>query len=186
MTSRLVIKVGGSLLSDPTTPDRLREFVDSYHDDQINLIVGGGELIDAIRRLDSVHRLDPRWVHWQCIEALRFTYELVKLWLPAATAIDTQARWKSHIEDLTQGVFLCAIDACYCDEDGDALPCDWTTTSDSIAALLAKKLSADEVILLKSCDVNHVTTVPQAASQGLVDAAFLGAIGSLRVRLARL
>ncbi len=68
-----VVKLGGSLLewSD------LRAAFFKWLDNQppaVNLIVtGGGETVEAVRRLDKVHTLDPSSVHWHCIDLMMTT-----------------------------------------------------------------------------------------------------------------
>jgi hypothetical protein len=67
--------------------------------------------------------------------------------------------------------------------DEHPLPHTWAATSDSIAARLARLVSARELVLLKSCD-------PPAAGAGVsgyVDACFHQAsVGIAQVRLANL
>jgi 5-(aminomethyl)-3-furanmethanol phosphate kinase len=73
-----------------------------------------------------------------------------------------------------------------------SLPHTWDVTSDSIAAVGACALGADELVLLKSCDVpNHPSQEPSPqalAVAGYVDRYFPTAIGSFagRVRMVNL
>lgn len=71
-----VVKLGGSLLSDHSWPVR---FVDWYRSCDVRrgfLIVGGGEMIDAMRHLDNLHRLDQFAMHWRCVAMLDHTADI--------------------------------------------------------------------------------------------------------------
>lgn len=174
---RWVVKLGGSLLRRPDLPRLLRQWLgEQAAERQVNLIVGGGTLIDALRELDRVHHLDQETLHWQCIRVLRHTLEIVAAWLPAATVIDSPAAFARHSGSRQPGWYLVAAEAFYHPESGDDLPCDWTTTSDSLAALLARKLAAEQLVLLKSCELPPALDLATAAAQGIVDPVLPGLV----------
>ncbi len=182
---RWVVKLGGSLLRRPGLPRVLRQWLGEHAAQrQVNLIVGGGALIDALRELDRVHHLDAEAVHWQCVRALRQTLEVVAAWLPEAVLIDSPAAFAQHCGSSQPGWFLIAADAFYHPSSGDDLPCDWTTTSDSIAALLASKLAAERLVLLKSCELPPAIGLRSAAEQGIVDPVLPGLVSeAIQVQL---
>ena len=70
---RRVVKVGGSLLTRTDLQSKLTEWLDRQGKAQHLLVIGGGELIDAIRRLDRIRPADSSDVHWQCIDLLDVT-----------------------------------------------------------------------------------------------------------------
>jgi len=167
---RWVVKLGGSLLLRPDLPDVLRRWLNTHASQrQVNLVVGGGALVDALRELDQVHRLDAASLHWQCVRLLRHTLEIVAAWLPEAVVIDSPAAFEQHRDQRRAGWFLIAPEAFYHPASGDDLPCDWTTTSDSIAALLAIKLAAEQLVLLKSCELPQTLDLVVAANEGIID-----------------
>jgi hypothetical protein len=59
---------------------------------------------------------------------------------------------------------------------GCRLPCDWSATSDSIAARVAEVVKADELALLKSVGYPPATSLQSAADLGLVDGHFPTAV----------
>ncbi|MGV3486396.1 MAG: hypothetical protein ACO1RT_18405 [Planctomycetaceae bacterium] len=184
VTQRHVVKVGGSLLARRETPARLRQWLaDEFGGAQVNMVFGGGKVIDALRDLDAVHAFSPVEIHWCCIRALRVTFEIGCQWFPTATPIVTQEAFQEHGRNRSPGLFLIAVDTFYSPCDGDVLPQDWSTTSDSIAALLAKKLSIDRLTLVKSCQIPPQCSLERAWQEGMVDRFFLSASQGLQVEL---
>jgi len=171
MNERLVLKVGGSLMDQKDAPELLRKFLDSnFEGKQVNLLMGGGKVVDVLRNFDATNYAAPETIHWCCVDLLHLTYELAVGWLPSASRIETRKTFLDHQTNDAPGVFLLATRTFYTREDGDVLPRDWNTTSDSIAAFLAKKLSINRLVVLKSCDIPDAITIDQAASLDLVDA----------------
>ena len=184
VVERCVVKLGGSLLSCSETPARLDRFLaDGFENVQVNLIVGGGKIIDALRELDAVHSCCPVAMHWRCIGVLRLTLEIAAEWLPLATQILTAQDFEAHRHCRSAGIYLIAVDSFYSVDDRHALPQDWSTTSDSIAALLARKLGLRRVVLIKSCAVPEGLSIAQAAKSGIVDAALPAASQGLQIEL---
>jgi hypothetical protein len=69
---------------------------------------------------------------------------------------------------------------------GGPVPCDWTVTSDSIAARVARALSA-ELVLLKSVSLPPGTGIARAVHSQYVDRCFLrAAVGLHRIRCVNL
>jgi hypothetical protein len=66
---------------------------------------------------------------------------------------------------------------------GCRLPCDWSCTSDAIAARVAEVLRADDLVLMKSAAYPRGASLATASAQGLIDGHFpTAAAGLPRVR----
>jgi len=181
MTKRCVIKVGGSLFDRKDFPLRILALLETeYAGQQVNLVFGGGGIVDALRDIDSGHAMNPCEMHWRCISALGLTFDLACEWFPQATRIETPEAFEAHRRCRLAGHYLIAIDSFYSRSDADVLPQDWTTTTDSISALLATKLGIARLALLKSC-AEHQLTVEAAADAGIVDPVFPEASHNLDV-----
>jgi aspartokinase-like uncharacterized kinase len=63
-----------------------------------------------------------------------------------------------------------------------AMPCDWSITSDGLAAWLALRLRAAEVVLLKSLRVAAAASPAELACQGVVDPVFASLVCGSRLR----
>ncbi len=191
-----VVKLGGSLLRQQDLGRQFRDWRGSQADaNRLLVVVGGGESIEAFRGLDRLHQLDPIDMHWRCVRSLRYTseiaQELLHRWIPSIELIETAeqlAHWvqcTAHTDPPERSCAVVLADAYYTPTCNDVLAKDWATTSDSIAALLARQVAADRLVLLKSCAVPNLG-LQQLADQGIVDAAFPQAATGLNVSLEQL
>ncbi len=133
------------------------------------MIIGGGELIDAIRKLDRVHGGDPVEIHWLCVELLETTFQLFSSWFDWECIRKRASRcWRqSEVGFKTESPTLVSVSAFYDRNDAiDGVPLDWRTTSDTIAALLAHRTAAEELVLLKSCPIDSSASIQQLAERG--------------------
>lgn len=178
-TVRRVVKIGGSLLSNASFVEAMDQWLARQSPAENLILVGGGETVEAMRAVSRQFALDEIAMHWRCVRLLRSTFEV---------AAELFHRWQ-RIEDCTAfaeldpapsqpGCWLVAVDAFY----SPALPTDaglpesWATTADAIAAYLARLTRADELVLLKSCEVDPAADLESLAAAGIVDAAFAAAL----------
>jgi aspartokinase-like uncharacterized kinase len=174
--SVVVVKVGGSLLDWPDFRSRLSGYLETRSSDRVVLIVGGGRFADVLRELDSNWNLGEERSHQAALRVLDFTAHLVGAILPGAFVIDDLSSlddaWRiGRIPILAPRRFLDDDD-----RSADPLPHHWSTTTDSIAARLAVRLQAQEVVLLKSVDIPDGMNPDQAARLGHVDPEFPRAV----------
>jgi 5-(aminomethyl)-3-furanmethanol phosphate kinase len=197
-----VIKLGGSLLDYDRMVPQLRAWLAAQPPLPGLMLVGGGELADAIRRAFTTHALGEEAAHWLCIRLLGVTAELVARLLP-------EAALAKHLDELpaedgTRRLVILEPERILRDDEprprrthpGETefsmggpdvpeglsadkraygicpLPHSWDVTSDSIAARLAVLAGADELVLLKSGLPTDSLTLAQAAETGYVDRYF--------------
>ncbi len=171
---RRVIKVGGSLLLRPDLPESLSLWIARQSTAENLIVIGGGKLIDAIRQLDQLRPGDPIETHWRCVDLLEVTRQIVSTWFD----------WESiltgpQLQDRITNQFsrhrptLVAVKSFYDRGSTCDAPLDWRTTSDTIAAVLAKTVHAEELILLKSCAIDPRMDLIALAQQGIVDESLL-------------
>jgi len=128
----LVIKIGGSLLARPAWPDELIALVSSVSNPGL-LVVGGGRIVDALRRIDATAPRPAAVMHRLAIEALGLSARLVAdaLGLPLVRA----SRDTERLAVLDTPFWLDTTEAG--SRRFDRLPVGWHVTSDSIAAFVA-------------------------------------------------
>ena len=136
-----IVKIGGSLLAATDWPKRLARLLHEESDGRPRLlVVGGGAVVDGLRRIDATSPQPQALMHRLAIEAMGMTGRLVaaSLGLPFVTAPRDDA---AAVLDVPA----------WLDQDGRfaALPVGWHVTSDSIAAFAAATLRAD-LLLAKS------------------------------------
>ena len=178
MTFRRVIKLGGSLLQSDNLKRRLREWISSQSNRRDSntetlVVVGGGQLVDAIRRSDKTQPREPEVVHWQCVDLLESTHKIVRSMFPDWKVIDSPDEFENGMKMGFDGRVptLVSVSSFYRRDTSCSLPTDWRTTSDSIAAYLSQITKSDELVLLKSCEVDPESTLKGLSEAGIVDQA---------------
>lgn len=141
-----VLKLGGSLLNVPDLCSRLLELVDRHQLHPAVVIVGGGRLADVIRQYDEQWGLSADVSHQQAIATMGIN---------AAILRSLHDRFVDSCNPAPPAVGIPAPDRLLREQQSDDdtnLPASWDVTSDSIAAWLAGRLQARQLILLKSTD----------------------------------
>jgi 5-(aminomethyl)-3-furanmethanol phosphate kinase len=173
-----VIKVGGSLLDWPDLPEHLSVFLRQQRTRSTSgclvLIAGGGAPADLVRRLDRDHHLGDQTAHRLAIHAMDLTARILAAILSDAVAVD---RIVEVFSAWSAGRFPVLIPSPILQDlerPGMAqLPRSWDTTSDSIAAWIARHLGATSLVLLKSASLPKGADRLLAARVGRVDPNFL-------------
>lgn len=188
---RRIIKIGGSMLLRDNLAAAVNHWLNAHPADQTMIIIGGGKLIDAVRELDQNHKMASEQTHWMCVDLLTAT-ACFAADLFGWPLITTEQQWKELVQRgkkspnlqsherqptvITPTVFYNRST----NVPNTQVPHDWRTTTDSIAALLAHKIDADELVLLKSCPIAKHMSLSQLADSGIVDEAFPGVAADLR------
>ena len=94
-----VVKLGGSLLDDADVAARYRRWLHTQRPARNVLIVGGGKLVEVLRRADKTHSLDESLLHWLAIDCLGINARLVAGLLPEAELV---AEWNGLRRRLLQ------------------------------------------------------------------------------------
>lgn len=170
----VVVKLGGSLLSCPDLAERLRAILSQWPEARHLIVVGGGPAADVVRGWSRDHSLPEEVAHWVAVRSLSLSRLLVRHLLPESREVSSreaaQALWSEGHTPLLLGVeaYLREAEA----HDSSPLPHRWDVTSDSIAAWVAHRWTADELMLLKSVNLPAEIDAVEAARQELVDPFF--------------
>lgn len=165
-----IVKVGGSLLDWPELREAIKKWRSGQPAARNVWIVGGGKLVDVVRDWDDAIGLNAETAHWCAIDLIAVTAQLLHCWFPEWPLIRTD----SQLDDMPELPDI-IFDASQWLRGRSDIPQDWTLTSDSIAAIVANRIQADELVLLKSCRLGFDATdvgIHQLAQSGIVDRAF--------------
>lgn len=163
-----VVKLGGSLLQT----DRLRDWLLLLAENskgKMVIVPGGGVFADQVRFAQNKLGFDDRIAHRMAILGMDqfawLCHGLVPHLALAASENELSAQLeKGHNVLLLVSGFL---------EQAQDLPENWSLTSDSIAAWLAQKYRAEQLVMIKSCPLCRENGSADSLMQaGIVDAMF--------------
>lgn len=145
---KTVVKVGGSLGRERHPRSLMQTLCQRAKQNGILVIPGGGPFADVIREHDDRLGLNPETAHWMAILAMdQYAHLLASL--ASKTQLVKQLEDAEKAIDEGQLPILLSYDLLRSDK---TLSRSWDVTSDSIAAWVAGKARANQLILLKSLD----------------------------------
>lgn len=173
----VVVKIGGSILFSSNSLDRLiMDVTDQYPDSSLFIVVGGGELVEAVRILHRLRpELDGERLHWKCVELLDTTWELACTIVPTAVPILTVSDLHTALANPVPSTYMVRVGCFYTEAIHSTLSeevrpaLNWNTTTDALAWLLAYTLGSDQLVIVKSCDIQENISLCQAARDEIVD-----------------
>lgn len=170
------LKIGGSILHAALDDGPARALSDARaallmalrrDPGRFLLVPGGGRHADAVRAAQAAEGFDDDTAHVRALAAMDTSAaELAGL-------IGNTARVIRHLHEVraTTAAGLTPVWAPHADLAHDhTLPRDWTLTSDSIAAVAARRLALDGVCLLKRCAVPAGASAERLVASRIVDA----------------
>ena len=163
-----VIKVGGSLLGSPEL-ERWLELFAKFSDGNIIIVPGGGVFADAVREAQKLSKISDACAHKLAVLAM----DQFGLLLANMNPLLATARTEMEIDERTwQHRCIVWLPSQMVLAD-DSIPQSWDVTSDSIAAWLAEKINAQQLVLVKSDKPKGTElSLRMMANDGLVDKAF--------------
>ena len=143
-----VIKIGGSLYNSKYLIHWLNT-ISECTDHNIVIVPGGGPFADLVRETDKKFNLDQTHAHAMAVMGMQQYGYLMASMCPrlalASTVDEIRSSWDKGIAVVWEPYQMVNRD---CD-----LEKTWQLTSESLAAWLAKFISADGLLFLKSAEV---------------------------------
>ena len=140
-----VIKLGGSLLGTPELAHWLTLFA-RYGDGQLVIVPGGGIFADAVREAQRRTQCSDDTAHRMAVMAMDQYGMLLAGLNPALVTASSELEiaergWQHRAIVWLPSAMVLA---------DEYIPASWQVTSDSLAAWLAAKLNAEQLVLVKS------------------------------------
>jgi aspartokinase-like uncharacterized kinase len=161
-----VVKLGGSLLGSPELPQWLDTLV-KMSDGKVLIVPGGSVFADAVRLAQQRSSISDVTAHHLALLAMdQFGLLLAGMnpdLVTASSELEIAERGWQH-----RGIVWLPSDMVMADEN---IAKNWRVTSDSLSAWIAKKISAEHLLIVKSASLtSHSST---ADLQALIDAQVL-------------
>ncbi len=163
-----VVKIGGSLLGSPELEQWLALFA-KFSDGKIIIVPGGGVFADAVREAQKLSKITDACAHRLAVLAM----DQFGLLLANMNPNLALARSEMEIDERTwqhRGIVWLPSRMVLAD---DTIAKNWNITSDSIAAWLANKVNAQQLVLVKADKPSkHELSLRLVSENGIVDEAF--------------
>jgi len=168
MDGIIIIKLGGSLSRSDTLVNCLNAVEKNYQGRAVVIVPGGGAFADQVRLAQQQWQFDDTTAHHMALLAMQQMALMFKGLKPDFTIADTVAAIHDQLDRKKTVIWSPDI----IELDNAGIEASWDITSDSLAAWLAKTLSATELILIKSAAINPNLSQQQLAEQNIIDKAF--------------
>ena len=181
----IVVKLGGSLFQSDGLIKSLNSLEKNYADKSVVIVPGGGAFADQVRLAQHRWQFDDNTAHRMAILAMQQMALLInglKGDFSIAGSVTDIKKQSVRAEDFLP-VLIWSPDIVELDKAG--IKPSWENTSDSLAAWLAKMVSAKELILVKSAMIDASLSMEQLAEQNIVDKGFCDFVrhASFKVRV---
>lgn len=164
----IVVKLGGSLSQSDTLVKCLNRVEQNYQGRAVVIVPGGGAFADQVRLAQNRWQFDDNTAHRMAILAMQQMALLIKGLKSDFSIVRSVTDIRKQLH--RQKTVIWSPDIV--ELDNAAIQASWDITSDSLAAWLAKALSARELVLVKSAIIDVSLSLQQLANQNIVDKGF--------------
>jgi aspartokinase-like uncharacterized kinase len=176
---RIIIKLGGSLSRSDTLVDCLNALEKNYRGRAVVIVPGGGAFADQVRLAQQHWQFDDNTAHHMALLAMQQMALMFQGLKPGFAIAHTIAAIQKTLD--RQKTVIWSPDIIELDNAG--IKASWDITSDSLAAWLAKTVSATELILIKSAAIDANLNPQQLAEQDIVDKAFFDFVAEAEFKI---
>jgi aspartokinase-like uncharacterized kinase len=164
----IVIKLGGSLSYSDALINCLDSVEKNYQGRAVVIVPGGGVFADQVRLAQQRWQFDDRTAHRMAILSMQQMALLLNGVKPDFALAGSVADIRRQLQ--RQACVIWSPDNAELEQA--EIPASWDITSDSLAAWLAQVLSASELILVKSANIDANLSLQQFAKMNIIDKGF--------------
>lgn len=167
-----VVKLGGSVARDAELLPLWLELLVEHGGGRVIVVPGGGVFADEVRAAQRTWGFDDRVAHNMAVLAMAQTAMLMQGLNPALQPALNESQIRQTLRRLRPALW---VPLELLRQTPDELT-NWDVTSDSLAVWLARRLNAERLIVVKSCEVrdDEEHDWPALAAAGVVDRGFAG------------
>ena len=162
-----IVKLGGSMSRDPVLKEWLETLVE-LGSGRVVIVPGGGGFADEVREQQELWRFGDLAAHNMAVLAMAQMALMMQGICPALALATSDADLRRTVQAARVPVWL-PFEVLR--EQRDMLT-NWDVTSDSLAAWLANRLNAEELLLVKACAIEPSMDVEGCVAAGIVDREF--------------
>ena len=163
-----IVKIGGSLNTNPMLPAWL-DLLAQCGGGRVTVVCGGGGFADEVRRAQAHWRLNDLCAHNMALLAMVQTAYLLHGLNPGLQFARSQVDIRRVLHQGGTALWL----PFELQRDQPDANTNWDVSSDSIALSLARRLNAERLVLVKSCQIDAKASLAQLGATGTVDARFV-------------
>ena len=162
-----IVKLGGSLNTNPMLPAWL-DLLAQCGGGRVTVVCGGGGFADEVRRTQAQWKFGDLSAHNMALLAMAQTAYLMHGLNPALQLTRNKADIRRVLHNGRTALWL----PFELQRDQPDANTNWEVTSDSIALDLARRMNAERLVVVKSCEIDPRASLAQLAEAGVVDRRF--------------
>ena len=167
----IIVKLGGSLFDYPKLSEWLKILSDEGAG-KVVIVPGGGPFADQVRDAQKQWKFNDQQAHQMALHAMD-QFGLMLIGIAKEHSYDLfPASSKQEIHEILTSKKIPVWLPSKCLENNTEIPQNWTVTSDSLSAWLAKELNADQLILIKQVEIDIDATLDELEEENIVDSSF--------------
>ncbi len=169
----IVVKLGGSFFDSLELIEWL-EVLSGEGAGKVVIVPGGGPFADQVRDAQKQHNFNDPIAHEMALHAMDqfglFLIGMAEKHDPEhkLIAVNSEQQIREALKNKQTPVWLPSKQL----KDNQEIPQNWTVTSDSLSAWLAKELKAEQLFLVKRSNIDFDQPIEVLEKESIVDTSF--------------
>ena len=162
-----IVKLGGSLITSPMLPAWL-DLLTQCGGGRVTVVCGGGSFADEVRRAQAHWKFSDLSAHNMAVLAMAQTAHLMHGLNPALQLTRSKADIRRVLHNGHTALWL----PFELQRDQPDANTNWEVSSDSIALDLARRMNAERLVVVKSCEIDPKASLTALTDAGVLDRRF--------------